>query len=127
MKHYFLAITFTGDWSRRCMSVFRTLRQNYYTDAVMWCRRGREPAHHGLSLLRAAPHVVALALSPVDGTLALQLLLAMNFLLCCALGFGGRLTCGELLFRPQEGAGLGVLVLVLLDIRCCRCRRSDCR
>jgi hypothetical protein len=124
MKDYFLAITFTGDWSRRCMSVFRTLRQNYENDAVVSCGSGgRRPAHHGLSLLRAAPHVVALALSPVDGTLALQLLLTMYFLLCCALGFRGRLTRGELLLCPQEGAGLCVLVLVLFDIRCSRSRR----
>ena len=59
MKDYFLAITFTGDWSRRCMSVFRTLRQNYENDAVMSCGSGEE----GDLLITGCPFFVRLLMS----------------------------------------------------------------
>ena len=72
------------------------------------------PAHDGLPLLRAAPHVIALALPPLNGVLALLLLLAMRTLFRSALCLSRRLPRDKLLLGLHEGVGLGAVLLVLL-------------
>jgi hypothetical protein len=79
------------------------------------------PAHDGLPLLRAAPHVVTLALPPINGVLTLLLLLAPREFFCGALGLHCSLTGSKLLLRLDERVGLGGVVLVLLDERRRRC------
>ena len=78
---------------------------------------GGGPAHYGLALFRAAPHVITLALSPVDGVLSLLLLQAQCLLLCGAQRLCFSLTRGELLLRFHEGVGLAALVFVPLHVR----------